>query len=140
MDEAVVDGCSFNGSIFKRALKALANHDFAHADWTNLTTVTKDVIDNRYVKDAEDTDDADSFYSMICSQILQKSLRTATQKFKPKESWFIEVHYFMLTSNNKCLLFSIYQYTIQVTNSSYDLMVVLFCCGSAKHSLSELQL
>lgn len=84
VDQAIHDGCAFNGSIIKRALKSLANIDFAQANWVGLTTTTKATIDTRFVKDPDDIEDANAFYGMLCSQIMQKSLRTATQKFKPK--------------------------------------------------------
>lgn len=69
----------------KRALKALVNTDFAQANWSNLVGPTRDVIDKRYIKDPGDDSDSVAFYSMMCSQVMQKLLRTATQKFKTKD-------------------------------------------------------
>ena len=86
VDSSVVDHeTKVNGSIMRRALKSLANDDFRLAAWAKFTTETKQVVDKRFIEDADDNITADGYYTLLCSQFLQKLLRTATQKFKPKE-------------------------------------------------------
>lgn len=76
-----------NSSIMRRALKSLINDDFKLGAWSNLVSVSKKTIDERFLP-ADDGVTADDFYMLMCSQILQKMLRTATQKFKPKDILF----------------------------------------------------
>lgn len=75
----------FNGSVMRRSLKSLVNDDFKLCAWEKLTTSTKKIIDDRYILDSDDLS-ADGCYIILCSQIMQKMLRTVGQKFKPKES------------------------------------------------------
>lgn len=85
LDKAITGyGLKVNGSVTKRALKSLINDDFRLSNWQNLVTTSKKLIDDRYIDDGDDVT-ADAYYMLLCSQILQKMLRTATQKFKPKE-------------------------------------------------------
>ena len=84
-----------NSSIMRRALKSLINDDFKLGAWSNLVSVSKKTIDERFLP-ADDGVTADDFYMLMCSQILQKMLRTATQKFKPKDIRFLFVWLFCL--------------------------------------------
>ena len=84
-DLKVKEGYSFNGSTLRRALKSLVNENFSQCQWDVLTTTTKLKIDERFIVDSDKVT-ANDFYGMTCCQILQKLLRTATQKFKPKDS------------------------------------------------------
>ena len=85
LDKAIAGyGLKVNGSVTKRALKSLINEDFRLSNWQSLVTTSKQLIDDRYIDDGDDVT-ADAYYMLLCSQILQKMLRTATQKFKPKE-------------------------------------------------------
>ena len=86
---AIEHGFTFNGSVFRRALKSLINQDFAHSDWQSLVTKTVLVIHERFVSEGDGMT-ADGYYITLCAQILQKLLRTASQKFKPKE--WIHIH------------------------------------------------
>ena len=83
-DLKVKEGYSFNGSTLRRALKSLVNENFSQCKWTELVTETKNVIDKRFIVDTDKVS-ANDFFGMTCCQILQKLLRTATQKFKPKD-------------------------------------------------------
>ena len=84
VDQVSSEGYKFNGSVVRRALKALVNEDFKLEKWDELATSTYETVKERFVA-GEDEVTADGFYRVLCSQILQKLLRTATQKFKPKE-------------------------------------------------------
>ncbi len=84
LDKAESDGYEFNGSVVRRALKALINEDFAHSSWQNLVGKTKSTIDSRFIADSDGID-ASSYYGILCGQIMQKLLRTATQRFKSKD-------------------------------------------------------
>ncbi len=77
-------GLEVNGSVMRRALKTAVNEVFRLSDWNKLVTVTKDIIDKKYVQEDDGTSSED-FYLLLCSQMFQKMLRTATQKFKSKD-------------------------------------------------------
>lgn len=77
-------GLEVNGSVMRRALKTAVNEVFRLSDWNKLVTITKDTIDKKFVLD-EDGITSEDFYLLMCSQMFQKMLRTATQKFKSKE-------------------------------------------------------
>ena len=68
----------------RRALKTAVNEVFRLSDWNKLVTITKDTIEKKFVLD-EDGITSEDFYLLMCSQMFQKMLRTATQKFKSKE-------------------------------------------------------
>lgn len=72
-----------NGAVMRRALKSQVNDVFRLGDWNSLTTSVKASIDKRFVP-GDDKLTADDFYMQMCSQVFQKMLRTASQKFKPK--------------------------------------------------------
>ena len=86
IDQATLDEYSFNGSVLRRALKAMVNENFAHSNWEAMVTTTKAKIMERFIVDSDGIS-AEQYYQILCNQVLQKALRTATQKFRPKESY-----------------------------------------------------
>ena len=86
LDAAATDeGIKFNGPVLRRALKARANTDFKHQRWESLTTTTLELVFKRFIPE-EDQVDAAGFYTLLCSQVWQKLLKTATSSTKSKDT------------------------------------------------------
>ena len=69
----------------RRALKSLVNENFRLSAWGALTKTTKAIIDRRFIVDDKgDKMTSSDFYMLLCSQVFQKMIRTASAKFKTK--------------------------------------------------------
>ena len=78
-------GFVFNGAVIRKALKLLAYDDLRMCNFTRLVNDTRETLLERFVADAENADETpQQFFLLICSQIMQRLIKSVTQQKKDR--------------------------------------------------------